>query len=787
MVLIKKCQTKLINFMAMTRILATIACLIIAFNQAGSMSGNKEKYQIVEKDGYNLVIHPDAPVLGYSPDSGVGIIMVDGLPFKDLNRNGKLEPYEDWRLPAEERATDLASRLTVEQIAGLMLYSSHQPVPNTARPVYGGKPFAESGAMPWSLTDEQKAFLLNDNLRAVLVTKVENPEVAARWSNRVQAFVEGLGLGIPANNSSDPLNETATADEFLAGAGGQISLWPRPVGMGAIMDPDLVKRFGEIASREYRALGITTALSPQVDLATEPRWRRVLGCFSEDPQLVTDYARAYCDGFQTSQGDAEIEGGWGYHSVNAMVKHWPGGGSEEGGRDSHYCFGKFAVYPGGQFETRLLPFTRGAFRLDGPTGSASAVMPFYTVPWGIDPGGDNVAMNYSRYIITELLREKYGFDGVACTDWVVTGDYEAVDKHWGKPWGVEHLSVAERHYRVLLAGVDQFGGNQDKQPIVEAYGMWVRDYGEQSARERFEQSARRLLLNSFRLGLFENPYVNPDEASRIVGNPEYMQAGYEAQLRSIVMAKNHGNCLPVQSGLRVYLPKRHYPARKGFWGEKYEESTDYPIRRELVEQYFTVVDDPDLADFAIVDIDEPLGGYGYSRDDVETGGNGYMPISLQYRPYTATTARQPSIAGGDPKESFVDRSYRSKTIETINEGDLDLVLETRHLMGDKPVVVTLNLNRPAVVAEFEGVADAILLCFGVQNKAKLDIIAGRFEPQGLLPFQMPADMQTVEAQNEDEPHDMTPYRDMDGHVYDFAYGLNWSGIITDHRTARYRK
>lgn len=787
MVLIKKCQTKLINFTAMTRILATIACLIIAFNQAGSMSGTKEKYQIVEKDGYNLVIHPDAPVLGYSPDSGVGIIMVDGLPFKDLNRNGKLEPYEDWRLPAEERATDLASRLTVEQIAGLMLYSSHQPVPNTARPVYGGKPFAESGAMPWSLTDEQKAFLLNDNLRAVLITKVENPEVAARWSNRVQAFVEGLGLGIPANNSSDPRNETATADEFLAGAGGQISLWPRPVGMGAIMDPDLVKRFGEIASREYRALGITTALSPQVDLATEPRWRRVLGCFSEDPQLVTDYARAYCDGFQTSQGHAEIEGGWGYHSVNAMVKHWPGGGSEEGGRDSHYCFGKFAVYPGGQFETRLLPFTRGAFRLDGPTGSASAVMPFYTVPWGIDPGGDNVAMNYSRYIITELLREKYGFDGVACTDWVVTGDYEAVDKHWGKPWGVEHLSVAESHYRVLLAGVDQFGGNQDKQPILEAYGMWVRDYGEQSARERFEQSARRLLLNSFRLGLFENPYVNPDEASRIVGNPEYMQAGYEAQLRSIVMAKNHGNCLPVQSGLRVYLPKRHYPARKGFWGEKYEESTDYPIRRELVEQYFTVVDDPDLADFAIVDIDEPLGGYGYSRDDVETGGNGYMPISLQYRPYTATTARQPSIAGGDPMESFVDRSYRSKTIETINEGDLDLVLETRHLMGDKPVVVTLNLNRPAVVAEFEGVADAILLCFGVQNKAKLDIIAGRFEPQGLLPFQMPADMQTVEAQNEDEPHDMTPYRDMDGHVYDFAYGLNWSGIITDHRTARYRK
>ena len=771
----------------MTRVLATMACLTIIFNQAGSMNGAKEKYQIVEKDGYNLVIHPDAPVLGYSPDSGVGIIMVDGLPFKDLSHNGKLEPYEDWRLPAAVRARDLASRLSVEQIAGLMLYSNHQPVPNTARPIYGGKYYEASGANPWDLTDEQISFLKNDNVRAVLVTKVESPAVAARWSNRLQAFVEGLGFGIPANNSSDPRNETATSDEFLAGAGGQISLWPRPIGMGAIMDPELVKRFGEIASREYRALGITTALSPQVDLATEPRWRRVLGCFSEDPQLVTDYARAYCDGFQTSEGDAEIEGGWGYHSVNAMVKHWPGGGSEEGGRDSHYSFGKFAVYPGHQFETRLLPFTRGAFQLDGPTHCASAVMPFYTVPWDIDPSGDNVAMNYSRYIITELLRERYGFDGVACTDWVVTGDYEAVDKHWGKPWGVEHLSVAERHYRVLLAGVDQFGGNQDKQPIVDAYRMWERDYGEQCARERFELSARRLLLNSFRLGLFENPYVDPEQATRIVGKPEFMQAGYEAQLRSIVMAKNHGNCLPLQEQLRVYLPKRHYPAYRGFWGENYEEKTDYPIRRELVEQYFTVVDDPALADFAIVDIDEPLGGFGYSREDVEAGGNGYMPISLQYRPYTATAARQSSIAGGDPMESFVDRGYRGKTIETINAGDLDLVLETRRLMGDKPVVVTLNLTRPAVVAEFEDAADAILLCFGVQNKAKLDIIAGRFEPQGLLPFQMPADMHTVETQNEDEPHDMVPYRDQDGHAYDCAFGLNWRGIITDHRTARYRK
>ena len=313
--------------------------LSVTCGAATKVSMGNDGVKITEKEGYRLVAQSGGPTLGYSPSSGVKILAVDGLAFKDLNGSGKLEPYEDWRLSAEVRARDLASRLSIDEIAGLMLYSSHQPVPQPMGEVYGGKTFAQSGAEPWQLTDVQKAFLKNDNVRAILVTKVESPATAARWNNAVQAFVEGLGHGIPANNSSDPRNETATADEFLAGAGGRISLWPRPIGMGAIMDPELVKNFARIASREYRALGICTALSPQVDLATDPRWRRNHGCFSEEPQLVTDYARAYCDGFQTSEGSAHIAGGWGYESVNTMVKHWPGGGSEEGGRDSHYSFG----------------------------------------------------------------------------------------------------------------------------------------------------------------------------------------------------------------------------------------------------------------------------------------------------------------------------------------------------------------------------------------------------------------------------------------------------------------
>ena len=209
---------------------------------------------------------------------------------------------------------------------------------------YNGKPYAESGAKPYDLSDAQKKFLKEDNLRHVLVTTVESPEVAARWNNNVQAFVESFGHGIPANNSSDPRHGASVSAEYDAGNGGKISLWPSSLGMAATFDPALVEKFGEIASEEYRALGIATALSPQIDLATEPRWSRFSGTFGENPELDTDMARAYVDGFQTSKGADEIENSWGYKSVNAMIKHWPSGGPEEGGRDAHFCYGKYSAW-----------------------------------------------------------------------------------------------------------------------------------------------------------------------------------------------------------------------------------------------------------------------------------------------------------------------------------------------------------------------------------------------------------------------------------------------------------
>ena len=741
----------------------------------------------------SLVTNKGGQTLGYSTLSGIKIISVDGFAFKDLNKNGKLDKYEDWRLPADVRAKDLASKMSVEQIAGLMLYSRHQPIPNPPAGVftgtYNGKKFPESGAKASDLTDQQKAFLTKDNLRHVLITSVQSADVAAEWNNNVQSLVEGIGLGIPANNSSDPRHGTVANAEFNAGAGGSISMWPGSLGLAATFDPSIVKNFGHIAATEYRALGITTALSPQVDISTDPRWNRVSGTFGENPKLSADMARAYVDGFQTSTGNKEIAGGWGYNSVNAMVKHWPGGGSGESGRDAHYGFGKYAVYPGKNFNQHMIPFIEGAFKLNGKTGMAAAVMPYYTISFNQDiKNHENVANNYNSYIITDLLRKKYKYDGVVCTDWLVTGDETAVDVFLsGKSWGVEKLSIPERHYKILMAGVDQFGGNNDAGPVIEAYNMGVKEHGKKFMRTRFEESAVRLLKNIFRTGLFENPYLDPQVSKTIVGNADFMEAGYDAQLKSMVLLKNKNNVLPLQKNKTVYVPKKFTPAGRNFLGMETPEKLDYPVNMNIIKKYFNVTDNPDEADYALVFINNPNSGLGYNSDEAKKGGTGYVPISLQYGEYTATNARDTSIAGGDPLEKFTNRTYKGKTVKAINITDLSMVTETYAKMKGKPVIVSVNMSNPMVFGEFEKDANAILINFGVQDQAILDILTGKTEPSGLLPLQMPANMQTVEKQKEDLPFDMKCYKDSEGHVYDFGYGLNWKGIIKDARTEKYKK
>lgn len=756
------------------------------------MGCQKTKWTESEYGDLRFISNKGGQTIGYSVTSGVGVIYDNGFAFKDLNRNGRLDKYEDWRAPADARAKDLAARMSVEQIAGLMLYSGHQSIPAGGRGPFGGtyngKPFAESGAEPWQLTDQQIRFLTEDNLRHVLITRVESPETAARWNNAMQALVEGIGLGIPANNSSDPRNGTVSSAEYNAGAGGQISMWPGSLGLAASFDPELVRIFGDIASREYRALGITTALSPQIDLATEPRWNRFSGTFGEDPQLAADMARAYTDGFQTSVGNAEIFAGWGYHSVNAMVKHWPGGSPGEGGRDGHFGYGAYAVYPGNNLKDHLKPFVEGAFKLNGKTRKAAAVMPYYTISYSQDTVyQENVANAYSRYLIQDLLRGTYAYDGVVCTDWGVTGDVNDVGLFQGKPWGVETLSVAERHYRIIMAGCDQFGGNNASGPVMEAYQLGVQEHGEPFMRNRFEQSAVRLLRNIFRTGLFENPYLKVEESVETVGNPEFMKAGYEAQLKSVVMLKNRQKVIPLKKEFKIYIPQRHIPPTRDWFGNVSAERTEFPVNKAIASAYFTLTDNPEEADAAVVFIRSPEGMTGYDQQDRDSNGNGYVPVSLQYDTYTAVNARDQSIAGGSPLENFINRTYRGKSVTASNVKDMLAVTETREKLKDKPLILVVNTSSPLVFSEIEPFADAILVHFQVQDQVLFDLLTGRAEPSALLPFQMPASMETAEQQFEDVPHDMEVYTDSEGNAYQFAFGMNWSGVIRDQRVERYRK
>lgn len=751
----------------------------------------EQKWKRIEKDGYVLIDNGDGKTLGLAGGSQVPLLTVDGYAFKDFLRTGELVPYEDWRLSGEERARDLAGRLSVEDIAGLMLYSAHQLIPARGPLAaafggsYGGKSYEQSGAKPWDLTDQQKEFIVRDKVRHVLIMKLESTETAVRWNNNLQALAESSGFGIPANNSSDPRHGAGSTAEYMGVTGEPISKWANGIGLSASFDPDSVKEFGEIGAAEYRALGITTALSPQIDLATEPRWMRFADTFGEHTRMTIDMTRAYCEGFQTTKDSPD---GWGRESVNTMVKHFPGGGMGEAGRDAHYAYGKYAVYPGGNFEEHLKPFTEGAFSLPGKTGKASAVMPYYTISQDADrKNGENVGNSYSKYLIGDLLREQLGYDGVVCTDWGITHDMGPKEETFaGKCWGVEELTEAERHFKALEAGVDQFGGNNDAGPVLEAYRMLCEKYGEEAAMARFRRSAYRLLLNIFRTGLFENPYLDLQTSLATVGCPEFVEKGYRSQLRSITMLKNKNHILPLQTGLNLYVPDRFVKSYLDFMSHPTEPMTIVPAGKKKLAACFTLVDTPEEADAAVCFVESPI-SVGYDPEDREKGGNGYVPITLQYRPYQAVNAREHSLAGGDPLEKDQDRGYRNKWNTAANEGDLDIVTDTKNRMGNKPVVTVVTLKNPMVMAELEPYTDALLVEYGVTPQAVVDVLTGAFIPEGLLPVQLPVDMDTVERQCEDVAFDMTCYRDSEGNTYDFGFGMNFDGVIRDERTRRYRK
>lgn len=787
-------------------------------NSIEAADNESKKYSVSKtsdgKTEFYVVTNPNnGEVLSYSANSGMRLLEItsDGYTyaFKDMDNDGKLDVWEDWRLGVSLRAQDLAKKLSKEQIAGLMLFSSHE------RNIEAG------------LTDDQRKYLSDDNLRNILNAGSNNVEAAVLWNNEMQAYVESLGEPgvpvIPVNFSSDPRSTAGSGDQYMV-AGTEISLWPSNLGLAATFDPETVLEFSKMSSEEYRGMGIATALGPQIDLSTDPRWLRVDGTFGEDTQLTTDMTQAYLNGSQSTYSSNGQDLGWGPNSINVMIKHFPGDGSGEGGRESHTNPGKYAIFPSNNFNEHLIPFIDGGLNLTGETKIASSVMSSYSV--GIGSNGEPVIGNkagsaYNKAKI-DILRVDNNYDGVICTDWGVT-NLPTAENPIGTGWGTEGMTTEERHYEVLKAGIDMYGGNNDKAPVLAAYNMWQADYEagvlDISADERFSESAYRLVRMMMLPKLFENPYLDLANSKSIVASEDKVEAGYQAQLNSVVMVKNTNNTIKsadIYTDYKdkvVYIPSTITNSLPG-WFSSAGTSTSSTMDIETAKLYFRdVVTDvavtdsegnvigfeaPDLSnvDMAIVGMRSVSNGNAFTSSGLKDGK--FYPLSLQYRPYTADgpNVRRVSIAGDTLADgSQENRSYFGATSIIENEYDLDACLNTVAAVeeaeaktGKKiPIVVAMKAKNPVIMSEFENKVDAIVVGFSISDNALFDIILGKQEPQGLLPVQFPADMNTVEAQSEDRAHDMVCYTDSVGNVYDFAYGLNYSGVISDARTAKYAK
>lgn len=579
----------------------------------------------------------------------VPILEVDGYQFRDLNKNGQLDPYEDWRLPVEERVADLLSRLTLEEKAGLMMH------PGLAMHEDGSLSEEDQGFIP-----PTTATILDRKITHFNSWTAASPGTFAVWCNNVQAVAERSRLGIPVTLSTDPRHHYTHAPlEYMVESAG-FSMWPEPIGLAATHDVPLVEQFARIAAQEYRASGFRTALHPMADLATEPRWGRISGTFGEDAELVSAMTAAYIKGFQGETLGPE--------SVTTMTKHFPGGGPQWDGRDPHNFWGREQVYPGDNFDHHLIPFKAAI------AANTAQMMPYYGIPIG--QTSEDVGMGFNREIITDLLRDRLGYTGVICTDWGITTLMV---------WGMEFASVAERYKKIIDAGCDQFGGASQPEIIVELVNSGA------ISEARLDESVRRILRITFQLGLFENPFVDPDHARTFVGSAETQAVADLAQRKSIVLLKNGkvnvNQALPLAPGTKIYIEN---------------------ISAEVAESYGQVVENLEDADVAILRVNAPF----------ETGPGRFGKIPMG------------------------NLGFHGEELRHL-----------RSVMAAKPTIIAVYLSRPAILTRLTDDAAALLGTFGVTDAALLDVLFGEFAPVGKLPFELPSSMDAVEAQYEDVPFD----------------------------------
>lgn len=557
-----------------------------------------------------------------------------------------------------DRVEDLLGRLTLEDKAGLM-FQAMVPVETDCLPAHDGEPLR-----PGLMHD----LVVNRHITHVNLMTAPDPATLARWKNAVDVLAARSHAGIPVTVSSDP--RSAVAERAGASHSARhFSSWPEPVGIAAVRDPRLAARFGDAVRQEFGAVGIRMYLGPQVDIATEPRWARISGTWGGDPELTGTLGAAFISGLQGDRIGPE--------SVGAMVKHFPGGGPQKDGEDPHFPHGKDQIYPGGHLDAHVQPF-RAAL-----AAGALAVMSYYGRPVGTDL--EEVGFAFNRRVLTEMLRGELGFTGVISSDWVVLTDHEILgEPHQARAWGLEHLDPDSRALRALQAGTDQFGGEYQSDIVVRL----VR--AGRLRQERVDESVRRILTDKFRLGLFDQTPLDPGRAAATVGRADLVQAGFDAQRRSLTLLTNgpaNTPVLPLAADLRIYC-----------------DSVD----RELLAQYCTPVDRPADADLAILRLATP---------------------------YEVRPGIFESFFHSGPLDFQPDR-----------------LAEILARLDATPTIVVINLERPAVLPEIAERATALVADYGSSDAAVLEVIFGRASPEGRLPFQLPRSMTDVLAGDLDEPH-----------------------------------
>lgn len=699
------------------------------------------------------------------------LITVNGLQFKDLNNDDKLDVYEDWRQPIDTRVNDLVSKMTDQELVGMLMINDNNAGCQ-------GEVLAKQAG--YITTEMMTRFILRSTAAATATTCnpgdvatgrggfVVTPQQLAKYTNAMQAIAEGTRLGIPLVFKDNARNhvETDPRQGISAGAGA-FTQFPKEAGLAAAAlgeefknkgtvttgDMSVIKKFTDVMGPEYNAVGLRAMYGYMADLLTEPRWYRAHEVFTEDADLDANIMSALVNGLQGGPINSGTR-------VALTMKHFPGGGPQELGMDPHYSFGKNQVYPANNFGYHLKPFIAAI------NAGVSSIMPYYGVPINVTYDGvkyDQVGMAFSKQIVTDLLRGKLGFKGYVNSDTGIIND---------RAWGLENKTVPERVAAAINGGTDTLSGFATNKTIKDLLDAGL------ISKARVQEAAKNLLREQFRLGLFENPYVDASKANSVIGSAASVAVAEEIQKKSIVLLQNDGKALPVKSGSKVYT---------------------IGLDKATVESYgYTVTDGnytagttvrPSAAgnDVAVIRVLVKDAGASYSSKDSLTGANptylnpltgktwGSEDPCVMYPAINPTCSDTGLLFGGALPWDIGDITFSGMANQTKSRTMYPTLADIQNIMteiGDpKKVVLSFYFRAPYVLDDASGLktAGAIMATFGVKDKAMMEVVSGKFTPQGKMPFALPKTHRSVYENKSDLPgFDETS----DGALYKFGHGLN---------------